>query len=507
MAGSSARPGSDFEWAYGGIAGKACMIGTGVQGCWRKPDWSTRRGRGRSTRTVRELPGARGIPVPIGVRAFEIIEALVRSGGQLVTKDDLMARVWPGAVVEENTLAVHISAIRKALGADRAMLKTHFGRGYRLLGRWTLQTRTTTRPSAAGLELAKPVRQSGPGQACPRRLRNLIGRDAAVQHLLNLMSAYRVVTLTGAGRNWRSPGWRSKPPGRRCLAMPATYGWSSLPRCRMAAWSRPRSPAMLGLDLGPNDISPEALSRAIGRARRLLLVIDNCEHIVDAAATMVETLTRHCPAVSVVATSRELLRIQGECAYRVLPLDVPGEHQSAQGGDDFAEASAVRLFIAEDDRAAVRASTSGRTRRCRGDLPAPRWHPARHRVCRCPGGSAWHQAGARPPRRSLRVAHQRPPNRTAQTPHAAGNARDLRLRGCCRSPSACCCGASPSSLRKWHFRWRPPAPLSRPLKRRAATPPKVSRTLSRSRWSPPTSSAPRCITGCSRPRGPTRWRS
>ena len=58
----------------------------------------------------------RGIEVAIGGRAFEIIEVLVQSAGQLVTKDDLIARVWPGASVEDNTLQVHISAVRKAFG-------------------------------------------------------------------------------------------------------------------------------------------------------------------------------------------------------------------------------------------------------------------------------------------------------------------------------------------------------------------------------------------------------
>ena len=64
---------------------------------------------------------AHGVPVPIGGRAFEIIEVLVQSAGELVTKNDLMGRVWPGAIVEDNTLQSHISAIRKALGPDRAM--------------------------------------------------------------------------------------------------------------------------------------------------------------------------------------------------------------------------------------------------------------------------------------------------------------------------------------------------------------------------------------------------
>jgi len=80
-----------------------------------------------------------GVPVHLGSRAFEIFAILVQSPGELVTKDELMARVWPGAIVEENKLQVHISAIRKALGTDRGAVKTSFGRGYRLVGNWTIQ--------------------------------------------------------------------------------------------------------------------------------------------------------------------------------------------------------------------------------------------------------------------------------------------------------------------------------------------------------------------------------
>src|SRR5271156_6221476 len=80
-----------------------------------------------------------GSPVPIGGRAFEMIEALVRSAGQLVTKDELMDRLWPGAIVMENTLQVHAAAIRKALGPYRSLLKTESRRGYRLLGDWSVR--------------------------------------------------------------------------------------------------------------------------------------------------------------------------------------------------------------------------------------------------------------------------------------------------------------------------------------------------------------------------------
>src|SRR6185295_10731846 len=80
-----------------------------------------------------------GTPVVLGQRAFEIVEALAQAGGELVTKDDLMERIWPGAIVGDNTLHVHMSAVRKALGPDRGMLKTSPGRGYRLVGGWTVR--------------------------------------------------------------------------------------------------------------------------------------------------------------------------------------------------------------------------------------------------------------------------------------------------------------------------------------------------------------------------------
>src|SRR6202045_703197 len=87
---------------------------------------------------------SRGIPAPLGGRAFEVVTVLVQSASALVTKDHMMERVWPGAVVGEGTLHVLISAVRKALGPDRGLLKTTSGRGYRLLGNWTPQHREGT---------------------------------------------------------------------------------------------------------------------------------------------------------------------------------------------------------------------------------------------------------------------------------------------------------------------------------------------------------------------------
>src|SRR5215467_13715371 len=87
-----------------------------------------------------------GSPVPIGGRAFENIEVLAQSAGELVTKNELMNRIWPGAVVMENTLQVHAGAVRKALGPHRGLLKTESRRDYRLLGDRTLRRRDAAEP-------------------------------------------------------------------------------------------------------------------------------------------------------------------------------------------------------------------------------------------------------------------------------------------------------------------------------------------------------------------------
>jgi non-specific serine/threonine protein kinase len=88
-----------------------------------------------------------GSVVPIGGRAFQFLEILVQSAGELVTKDELMTAIWPGAIVLENTLAVHAMAARKALGPCRTLLKTESGRGYRLLGEWAAMRHDRRRPA------------------------------------------------------------------------------------------------------------------------------------------------------------------------------------------------------------------------------------------------------------------------------------------------------------------------------------------------------------------------
>jgi predicted ATPase/DNA-binding winged helix-turn-helix (wHTH) protein len=280
-----------------------------------------------------------GIPVPLGGRAFEVVTILVQSASEFVSKDHLMDRVWPSATVGEGTIHVHISAVRKALGADRAILKTVSGRGYRLLGSWTPQRREATATPVYSPLTRAPG--SSPPNNFPPIINRLVGRAAACQSVRDLVSAYRVVTLTGPGGI-----------GKTSLAIKAVRyllpdfedgGWI----VELASLSDPglvpsTVASTLGLKLA-GEISAESVARAVG-GRHLLLVLDNCEHVIDAAASVAETFTRLCPRTTIVATSRELLRIDGEAVYRVPPLEVPAPGQAAP--DYVMQYSAVELFVA-----------------------------------------------------------------------------------------------------------------------------------------------------------------
>ncbi len=263
----------------------------------------------------------------------------MRAAGDLVTKDDLMERVWPGAVVGDNTLQVHISAVRKALGPYRAMLKTVSGRGYRLLESWTLQHQdAATSPAGPEQILQTP---GDPATNFPTNITALIGRAAAAQRLRDLVSAWRVVTLTGPGGI-----------GKTALAVEVASGlltnfdgggWF----VELASLSDPELvPSavahVLGLKLEGETISAEAVARAIG-GQNLLLVLDNCEHVIDAVAALMELLVRSCPRTTMLATSREVLRIDGEYVCRVPPLEVPDA--ATENPDHMLDHGAVELFV------------------------------------------------------------------------------------------------------------------------------------------------------------------
>jgi predicted ATPase/DNA-binding winged helix-turn-helix (wHTH) protein len=281
-----------------------------------------------------------GSHVPIGGRAFEIIGVLAGSAGQLVTKDELLDRVWPGAIVGENTLHVHAGAIRKALGPYRNLLKTESGRGYRLLGDWSVR-----RHEAAGPPVG-PQRMRVDGESPVTNfavtVTRLVGRRAAVARLRDLVSAYRLVTLTGPGGIGKTS--LALKVARGLVGEFTDGGWL----VELASLSDPAlmpaaAAAVLKLPIGPTSATSEAVARSIGH-QKLLLVLDNCEHLIGAVAMLAETLLALCPHTTIITTSRETLRIQGEHVYRVSPLEVPAPGRDE--ADHILSHSAVELFIA-----------------------------------------------------------------------------------------------------------------------------------------------------------------
>ena len=90
-------------------------------------------GRVRVLRASRQVL-VDGELVALGARAFELLLALVEARGRLLSKDELLSRVWPNVVVEENNLQVQVCALRKALGDEGKLIKTESGRGYRFVG-------------------------------------------------------------------------------------------------------------------------------------------------------------------------------------------------------------------------------------------------------------------------------------------------------------------------------------------------------------------------------------
>ncbi len=294
---------------------------------------------------------ANGRPVKLGGRAFDVLMALVEARGAVVSKNALMARVWPERIVEENNLQWQISALRAAFGADRNLIRTVSGRGYQFTG----EINAVSANPEANANTAMAAAPPGPSDAHPDRMipaespptnlpepvSELVGRDDVLSEILSLASAHRLVTLTGAGGI-----------GKTRLAVAAAR--RLLPQFPDGVWLAEFSPiadpglvpvtvaAAIGLDLGGGAVTAQRVSQALA-GRRLLLVLDTCEHVIGAAAALVEAVLRAGRDVRLLATSREPLRAEGEWVYSVPPLAVPAE--DAGSADDLLRYGGVRLFV------------------------------------------------------------------------------------------------------------------------------------------------------------------
>jgi DNA-binding winged helix-turn-helix (wHTH) protein len=290
---------------------------------------------------------ADGRPVHLGGRTFDVLMALIEGQGAVVTKDALMGRVWPNRIVEESSLQVQISALRNAFGADRNLIRTISGRGYQFTGEIRTVAANLHTQAVAGTAMTVPA-PPRPPKNLPEPVSVLIGRDDEFEEILGLTAAHRLVTLIVAGGIGKTR--LGLEVARRLLPKFPDGVWA----IELAPLSDPGLvPATvataLALDLADDVVSPERVANALA-AKQLLLVLDNCEHLVGAAASMAEALLRASPAACVMATSREPLRAEGECLYRVPPLAVPME--GSRDAEDPLRYGAVQLFVARARAAA-----------------------------------------------------------------------------------------------------------------------------------------------------------
>ncbi|MCA8430443.1 ATP-binding protein [Burkholderia seminalis] len=277
---------------------------------------------------------SQGASLRIGARALDILEVLHRAGGSVVSKDDIMDAVWPGLIVEENRLQVHVATLRKALGASRDLIKTVPGRGYLLVAGAAHAPAAEPPPAAAAPDA---------GAAAASLPARLIGREADIAQIVDMLDGTAVVTLVGAGGI-----------GKTSLAARVAHDVRSRSRERVLFVELARTStrgdvlaalaAGLGIAPGVDTYRAPAVER-IGEAladARCLLVLDNAEHIVDVVADLADTLTAGAGSLRVLATSREPLHISAEAVVRVSPLAVP---DSGAADDAIVRSPAVELFL------------------------------------------------------------------------------------------------------------------------------------------------------------------
>ncbi|MFM0439898.1 winged helix-turn-helix domain-containing protein [Paraburkholderia strydomiana] len=269
-----------------------------------------------------------GERVPLGSRAFEILAMVVKAGGRLVTKDELMDAVWPDTIVEENNIQVHLSALRKILGADRDLILTVPGRGYQLVQRHrAASTATPPMPAPAGRPLPPPRTP-------------LVGRDAAIAQIRSMLEHTRVLTLAGAGGIGKtSLAIEAARHAAADFAEPVWFVELATLGTRDEVLAATAQGCGLPVEHGTPGLAQIALVLA---DQRRLLVLDNAEHVVEHVAEMVEALVAANANLRVLVTSREPLRIMAEAILRVEPLDVP---QPGCLDAQILQQSAVSLFL------------------------------------------------------------------------------------------------------------------------------------------------------------------
>jgi predicted ATPase/DNA-binding winged helix-turn-helix (wHTH) protein len=269
---------------------------------------------------------AHGQALHLGPHAFDLLVALVGQSGHLVTKDELLDRVWGKVVVEDNTLQAHISALRKMLGAKA--ITTVSGRGYRFT-----EDVTPIRATAGSA--------TEPKHNLPHALTSFIGREREIAQLTQLLGGTRLLTLTGAGGCGKTR--LAIQLAKQHAHAYADGAWIAELAALTDAALLPQSVAsVLGIKEKVGERLIDTLAQSLA-PRSVLLVLDNAEHLIEACAELAESLLRRCARLVILATSREPLGITGELTYRIPSLSVPEESDAMP--ESIAAFESARLFI------------------------------------------------------------------------------------------------------------------------------------------------------------------
>jgi predicted ATPase/DNA-binding winged helix-turn-helix (wHTH) protein len=285
-----------------------------------------------------------GVPVRLGARALDILITLATHPNVVISKKDLLARVWPDVTVEEGSLRFHLANLRRALGDGKEgarYITTLATRGYCFVAP---VSRSSLRDGSYG-ELGDSVRYMN----VPSRVIRMIGRDHDVARVSKRVIAERFVTIVGAGGI-----------GKTTVAVAVVHELidsfeGSVLFVDLGMLLEPRHvpssvASMLGLSVRSEDPTPDLI--AYLRDRHILLVLDTCEHLIDTVAHLAALIFSSAPRVHILATSREALRAGGEHIYNLAPLSCPPDRPGLTA-PVVGTFPAVQLFL---DRAAASGS-------------------------------------------------------------------------------------------------------------------------------------------------------